>query len=103
MPLPTLFGAKYSARWRVWLMGLGWFIGFAGILIFDRFVSHDGIRFARDAAHGIMLFVIFVFLYAFLTILDKDKSGNELSLTNTGSGSEAQTRVNRSSPEVKEQ
>jgi hypothetical protein len=84
-------------------MGLGWLIGSTGILIFDRIGSHDGIRFARDEGHGVMLLVIFLFLCAFLTILDKDKSGNELSITNTGSGSEARERVNRSSPEVKEQ
>ena len=69
-------------------MGLGWFLGYAACLIIERFVSHDRVRFARDLEEGIMVLAVLIFLYVFLAVLERDKSGNELSITNTGSGLE---------------
>ena len=88
MPLSTLFGAKDPARRRVGAVGLGWFLGYAACLIIERFVSHDRVRFARDLEEGIMVLAVLIFLYVFLAVLERDKSGNELSITNTGSGLE---------------
>lgn len=84
-------------------MGVGWLLGIAGMLVFQRFVSHDSIRFARDIDVGIVYLVMFISLEVCLAVIDKDKSRDDLSITNTGSGSETRERVNRSSPEVKEQ
>src|SRR5882762_5409194 len=102
MPLPTLFGERNSTRRWVWVMGLGWFMGVAGRLIFHRFVSHDSVRLASDVGIGFIYLLVFICLYVFLTILAKNKPGYTLSITNPDRD-EAQERVNRSSPEVKEQ
>ena len=107
MPLPSLFGARDSARRKVWVNGLSWLVAWllyvAVELIFDRFVFHDRVSFARIAIESAIWLVLFYFFIAVLPAFAKEKSGNELSITNTGSGPEGHSPVNRSSPEVKEQ
>jgi hypothetical protein len=84
MPLPTLLDPRRdSIQRRLWVNGAVWLVFVAGKLIFDRFVSHAEGRFAWDAVEGVMLLVAFSLLSAFLAVLAKGKSGNELSITNS--------------------
>jgi hypothetical protein len=84
-------------------MALGWILGTIGVLLFDRYGSRDRSHFAKDLDESIMVFTAYIFLGICVAIVSRVNSGNMPSITNTGSGSEARERVNRSSPEVKEQ
>jgi hypothetical protein len=84
-------------------MGLGSLLGAAGVLLFDRFVSHDRARFAKHIGECISFFIGFIALQVALAAVARINSDDTPSITNPGSGSETQERVNRSSPVVKEQ
>jgi hypothetical protein len=84
-------------------MGLGWFLGTAGYLIFERFVFSNRVRFASDLDQAVITLTTISILIVCVVTLAKRNSENGLSIIKLGSGSEARERVNRSSPVVKEQ